>query len=546
MKLLYPFRFQWKEMLAGCGIAASLAFTDQYFELSKQLEIFSSMYKEVNTYYVDEIEPARFMRSGIDAMLKSLDPYTDFISESEIEDFRFMTTGQYGGIGAVVSNRDSIIVITDPYEGFPAQKAGILAGDLLLEVDDKKVGGKSTEDISKLLKGQPKTTVKLKIKRGNDPVKELVLTREEISVKSVPYYEMLNAETGYLKYTGFKNQSGQEVAEAIKALKAKQMKKLILDLRDNPGGSLDEAIRISGFFIPKGSLVVDTKGKYKDWDKSYKTSEEPLDPQIPMVVLVNESSASASEIVSGVMQDYDRAVVMGVKSFGKGLVQTVRPLTYNTQLKVTTAKYYTPSGRCVQAISYSQKGRTTRPDSLKMAFKTKNGRTVYDGGGVTPDVEVKESETPLVLQALYEKRLLFDFATLYRQQNPTLQGGKDFTISNDLFFTFKTFLKEKKFDYQTESEKMLDSFKEKAKKENYLDAVKQELEKLREKYHHDKGLDLDKHRAMVSQALKEEIVSRYFFQKGRIEASLSSDVQVKQALELLAQPARYQQYLKSN
>lgn len=533
-------------MLVGLGIASSLAFTDQYFELSKQLEIFASMYKEVNTYYVDEIEPARFMRSGIDGMLKSLDPYTDFISESEIEDFRFMTTGQYGGIGALVANRDSVVVITDPYEGFPAQKAGILAGDILLEVDDKKVGGKSTEDISKLLKGQPKTTVKLKIKRGSEPTKELLLTREEILVKSVPYYEMLNAETGYLKYTGFKNQSGQEVAEAIKALKSKQMKKLILDLRDNPGGSLDEAIRISGFFIPKGSLVVDTKGKYKDWDKSYKTSEEPIDPQIPMVVLINESSASASEIVSGVMQDYDRAVVIGIKSFGKGLVQTVRPLTYNTQLKVTTAKYYTPSGRCVQAINYSQKGKTTRPDSLKMAFKTKNGRTVYDGGGVTPDVEVKEPEYPLVLQALIEKRLLFDFATKFRLQNPALAGGKNFEVNSEIFDAFKAFVKERKFDYQTESEKMLDNFKEKAKKENYLDAVKDELDKLTIKYHHDKGLDLDKHRMIIAQALKEELVSRYYFQKGRIEASLSNDVQVKQALELLAQPARYQQYLKSN
>lgn len=535
-----------KEALAGLGIAASLAFTDQYFELSKQLEIFASMYKEVNTYYVDEIEPARFMRTGIDGMLKSLDPYTDFISESEIEDFRFITTGQYGGIGALVSNRDSVIVITDPYEGFPAQKAGILAGDYLLEVDDKKVGGKSTEDISKLLKGQPKTVVKLKIKRGTEPAKELILTREEISVKSVPYYEMLTPETGYIKYTGFKSQSGQEVAEAIKALKSRQMKKLILDLRDNPGGSLDEAIKISGFFIPKGSLIVDTKGKYKDWDKSYKTSEEPIDPQIPLVVLINEGSASASEIVSGVVQDYDRAVVMGVKSFGKGLVQTVRPLTYNTQLKVTTAKYYTPSGRCVQAINYSQKGRTTRPDSLKVAFKTKNGRTVFDGGGVSPDVEVKELETPLVLSALFEKRLLFDFATRFRLQNASLPNGKDFQVSHELFQDFKAFLKERKFDYQTESEKMLDNFKEKAKKENYYEAVKDELEKLTSSYHHDKGLDLDKHKAIVSLALREEIISRYLFQKGRIEASLSNDVQVKKAIELLSEPERYKQYLQRN
>jgi carboxyl-terminal processing protease len=322
------------------------------------------------------------------------------------------------------------------------------------------------------------------------------------------------------------------------------MKKLILDLRDNPGGSLDEAIRISGFFIPKGSLVVDTKGKYKDWDKSYKTSEAPLDTQIPLIVLINESSASASEIVSGVVQDYDRAVVMGVKSFGKGLVQTVRPLTYNTQLKVTTAKYYTPSGRCVQSINYSQKGKTTRPDSLKVAFKTKNGRTVYDGGGVSPDLEVKELESPLVLNALFEKRLLFDFATNYRLQNPTLIGGKDFQISNGLFQEFKAFLKERKFDYLTESEKMLEQFKNKAKKEHYYEAVKDEFEKLTTTYHHDKSQDVDKNRPVIEQALREEIISRYLFQKGRIEASLSTDVQVKKAMEVLGQPDMYQKYLK--
>lgn len=530
---------------------SSLAFVNNYFELSKNIEIFTSLYREVNTYYVDEIDPAKFMRTGIDAMMKSLDPYTDYISESEIEDFRFMTTGQYGGIGSLISKKDDFVIIADPYEGFPAQKADLRAGDVLLEVEGESMKGKNTEDVSKLLKGQPRTEVRLKISRLGEPKPlEKVLIREEIKVESVSFSGMINEEVGYINLSGFRTNAANEVLKAFNDLKQKGMKKLIFDLRGNLGGSLDEAIRISGIFVPKGSVVVDTKGKVKEWDKTYRTTNEPSDVNMPMVVLIDGSSASASEIVSGVVQDYDRGVVIGQKSFGKGLVQTVRPLTYNTQVKITTAKYYIPSGRCIQAIDYSEKDANNRPvkkaDSLRTAFKTRNGRVVYDAGGVTPDITTEQRQMNNITAVLVGKRHVFDYATIFRSKNESISSPETFKVSDEVYADFLEYIKDKDYEYTTESEKLLQDFKDKATKEQYFDAVASEYEALITKKKRDKEQDIQKHKDEIKFFLEQEIVSRYYYQQGRLRASFNDDVDLLEALEVLNDPKRYQSILKPN
>ncbi len=529
----------------------SFSFVTDYFELSKNIEIFTSLYREVNTYYVDEIEPAKFMRTGIDAMLKSLDPYTDYISESEMEDFRFMTTGQYGGIGALISKKEDDIIIADPYENFPAQKADLRAGDVLLEIDGKTVKGKSTDDVSKLLKGQPNTEVKLRIQRtGEKQPLDKVLVRQEIKVESVSFSGMLNEEVGYINLSGFRTNAGNEVISAFNKLKTQGMKKLVFDLRGNLGGSLDEAIRISGIFIPKGSLVVDTKGKVKEWDKSYRTYHEPVDLNMPVVVLIDGSSASASEIVSGVIQDYDRGVLIGQKSFGKGLVQTVRPLTYNTQVKITTAKYYIPSGRCIQAIDYSEKDAQNRPvkkaDSLRVAFKTRNGRLVYDAGGVSPDMALEERALSNITVSLLIRRHIFDYATIYRSKNPVLAKPEDFKVDDATYEDFLTYIKDKDYDYTTESEKALEEFKDKAVKEKYFDAIKADYEAMKAKQKHDKDQDVRKHSDEIKAFLEQEIASRYYYQQGRTRASFRSDPEIKEAIAILSDDERYQSIVKPN
>lgn len=537
-------------LLLGGMSFGSLAFVNNYFELSKNIEIFTALYREVNTYYVDEIDPAKFMRTGIDAMLKSLDPYTDYISESEIEDFRFMTTGQYGGIGALISKKDEDVMIADPYEGFPAQKADLRAGDILLEVAGEPMRGKNTEDVSKLLKGQPKTEVKIKIKRlGEDKPLDKVLVREEIKVNSVSYSGMIDGEVGYINLNGFRTNAASEVQKAFIDLKKLGMKKLVFDLRGNLGGSLDEAIRICGMFVPRGSVVVDTKGKVKEWDKTYRTTNEPIDAQIPMVVLIDGSSASASEIVSGVVQDYDRGVVIGQKSFGKGLVQTVRPLTYNTQVKITTAKYYIPSGRCIQAINYSEKDNQNRPvktpDSLRTAFKTRNGRIVYDAGGVTPDLAIPVRQMSNITAVLVGKRLIFDFATEYRSKHAAIEVPEKFMVTDAVYKQFLDFIKDKDYTYTTESERLLNEFKEKATKEEYFSAIENEYKALLEKKKNDKSQDVIKHQDEIKEMLEQEIVSRYYFQQGRLRSSFKHDLEMKEALAVLADDNKYKSILSS-
>lgn len=537
-------------LLTGSVLVGATAAGDQYFELSKNMEIFATLYREVNTYYVDDIDPAKFIRTGIDAMLKSLDPYTNYIPESEIESFRLMTTGQYGGIGALISKQDDYVVIADPYEGMPAQRADIRAGDILLEVDGQSVKGRNTDDVSKLLKGQAKSEVTVLIRReGESKPLEKKVMREEIKISSVSYSGMLDKNTGYINLSGFRTGAGEEVKQALQDLKKEGMTQLVFDMRGNPGGSLDEAVRISGMFISRGSLVVRTKGKVKEWEKDYNSYYNPEDTTMPIVVLIDGSSASASEIVSGTIQDYDRGVVVGQKSFGKGLVQTVKSLNYNTQVKVTTAKYYIPSGRCIQAVDYVGKDSLNRPvktpESSRVAFKTRNGRVVYDAGGVSPDLAVEPAQLSNITAVLIGKRHIFDFATRYRSQHAQLPASPDeFEVSDALFAEFLTYLRDKDYTYTTESEKALEEFKEKAVKEQYFDQVQSHYDALMAEKKKSKEQDLERHKAEIKYFLAQELVSRYHFQKGRLRSAFRMDEELVEARKLLNDKERYQKLLQ--
>ncbi len=528
------------------GIAfLNSSYVDNYFEITKNLDIFVTLFKELNLYYVDETKPGDLMKTGIEGMLESLDPYTNYIPESDIEDFRFMQTGQYGGIGALIRTKEKKILIAEPYENSPAQKAGLEAGDEIIQVDGKSTEGKNTEDISKILKGQPNTEVKLVVKRdGVDKPIEKTIMREEIKVKSVPHYDMLNNEVGYIKLNQFTDKCTDEVEAAFKELKEKKgMKALVLDLRGNPGGLLNEAVSLSNLFVEKGQLVVSTKGKVKEWEKTYKAANTPLDLDIPLVVLVNSGSASASEIVSGTIQDLDRGVIIGQRSYGKGLVQTTRPLSYNTQLKVTTAKYYIPSGRCIQALDYAHRNEDGSvgkvPDSLMKQFSTKNGRPVFDGGGVLPDIVLEAVSYSQIVRALSNKSLIFDFTTKYKRENPTIAAVKDFQITDEIMNQFIAFIADKEYEYSTKSEDVVKAFKETAEKEKYFKEVETEYEALKAKLSHNKTEDLETFKEEIKDLMKSEIVSRYYYQKGRVESLLDNDPDIKEALSVLADKARY-------
>lgn len=540
-------KFRWYYLLVIVGIGFfSFKAADNYFEISKNLELYASVFREINTYYVDEIDAGKLNKKAIDEMLKTLDPYTNFISESEAEDFRFQMTGQYGGVGSQIGQKDDYVVITDPYEGFAAQKADLRAGDLIINIEGKDIKGKSTSDVSKLLKGQPGTNIKLVIKRNGVEMQK-TLTREEIKVKNVPYFGLINAETGYIKLTGFTQEAGKEVRDALIELKRQNIKQVILDLRGNPGGLLNEAVNIVNVFVPQGQKVVFTKGKVSEWDKSYETSLGATDAKIPLVVLVSRGSASASEIVSGTIQDLDRGIVVGQRSFGKGLVQSTRPLNYNTQIKITTAKYYTPSGRCIQALDYSHRNEDGSvgavPDSLKKEFKTKNGRKVYDGGGIDPDVKIELEPYSQLAQSLIMKQVIFDFATNYRNTHESLPDAKTFSLSALEFADFKKFVDSRDVDYSTQTEKELEELKKKAEQEKYFDAIKESYETMKKQLKHDKQADLDKNKDEIVSLLEEEIVKRYYFQKGRIEASFAHDNEIKESLKLFADATRFQQIL---
>ncbi len=520
-----------------------------YFEIAKNLDIFASLYKEVNTYYVNDIEPGKFMKKGIDAMLESLDPYTNFITEDDIENYRFQSTGKYGGIGASIRKAGDYVVIAEPYEGFAAYKAGLLAGDIIYEIDGKSIKGKSTDDISKLLKGQPGTELKLTVKKLGATTNEIVpVKREEIKITSVPYSGMLSGNIAYVKLTQFTDRCSKDVENALQKLKEKnEIHGIILDLRGNPGGLLNEAVNLTNLFIDKNTLIVSTKGKVEEWNKTFNALNNPFDTKVPLIVLVNSGSASASEIVSGALQDLDRGIILGQRTFGKGLVQTTRGLSYGTQLKVTTAHYYTPSGRCIQAINYAERnedGSVAKvPDSLKNSFKTADGRIVTDGGGILPDVVTEVNKPQSILISLMSKNLIFDFASAYYLKHKEISSAGDFTLSDIDFNDFVDFLKGKDYDYTTKTEDALTNFEKMAEKESYNTALKPDIDELRHKMMHDKEQDLVKYKSDIMKLLTEEIVSRYYFQSGRVENSLNSDPDVLRALDLFKDSTAFNKYL---
>lgn len=515
------------------------------FEIAKNLDIYYTLFRELSIYYVDEADPGDLIKKSIDEMLASLDPYTTFYPESKMEDLKIMTTGQYGGIGALIRKHGEYIQITDPYENFPAQKAGMKAGDIIIKIDGISIKGKSSSDVSELLKGQPNTEVVLTINRpGVEKELTKTLIREEIKIKAVPYYGMINDHVGYIRLSNFTEKAGADVKSAYTELKKNPgFDKLIFDLRGNPGGLLIEAVHIVNLFVDKGMEIVSTKGKIEQWNKTYRAMNDATDKEIPIVMLVNSGSASASEIVSGAIQDLDRGVIVGQRTFGKGLVQTTRDLSYNTKLKVTTAKYYVPSGRCIQALDYSHRnedGSVGRvPDSLVSEFKTISGRKVYDGGGILPDITIKPEIPSKVTLGLVGKNLIFEYATLFGNNHDSISPAKEFEITDEIYEDFLAFLKDKEFDYKTKSEEELKKLKEIAKKEKYYAGAEEEFEKLAEKLSHDKDSDLKIFREEIEQLLKEEIASRYYYQTGRLEALLFSDPEIDTAISILNNKAFY-------
>ena len=519
------------------------------FEIAKNLDIYNSLFRELNTFYVDEIDPGKLVKESIDEMLASLDPYTNYIPESDIEDYRFMTTGEYGGIGALISKHNDKVVVAEPYEGFPAHKTGLMAGDVFLEVSGKAVENMDTEDVSSLLKGSAGQSVKVKIERyGEKKPLTFDIVREKISIDPVSYYGMLDNKTAYIRLTSFTKDCAEKVKKAMLELKeVNGAEKLILDLRGNPGGLLVESVNLCNLFIEKDKEVVSTKGKVSQWDKTYKTMGNPVDTEMPLVVLINRGSASASEIVSGTIQDMDRGVVIGSRSFGKGLVQTTRDLSYNSKLKVTTAKYYTPSGRCIQALDYSHRNEDGSvghvPDSLISEFKTRNGRKVFDGGGVSPDINVDNELLSNLSANLLRQFKFFDFATKYRFENETIPPADEFKITDELYNEFIKYVESSEFEYTSETQQMLEKLKELAKEEKYLDTSEDAFLALEKSLTLDLDRDLFRLREEVAVLLKSEIVSRYYFQKGSSMSSLNDDKTIDKALEILANKDIYESIL---
>lgn len=520
------------------------------FEISKNIDIFITAYKQLNTNYVDEVNPGQLIKTAIDAMLESLDPYTVYIPESEIEDYRFMTTGHYGGIGAIIFKRGDFIYISEPYEGAPADKAGLKAGDKVLEVNGNSTKGKTVDEVSTVLKGQPGSEITLLVQRDTTlKPYEVKLNREEIIIKNVQYYGMVNPSIGYINLSEFRQDAGKEVKEAFSKLSTDNpsLKGLILDLRGNGGGLLNEAVNIANIFIDKGQLICSTKGKIRDRNNVHKTLNPAVDIKIPLVVLVDGGSASASEIVAGAIQDLDRGVVVGKKTFGKGLVQNIFPLSYNSQMKVTVAKYYIPSGRCVQAIDYFHKdedGNAPKvPDSLLKEFKTKAGRSVFEGSGIQPDVNVELPKIPDILYTLVSKNLIFDFAVNFYRKHQSIEPAKSFIVTDEIFEQFEKFLQDKDYTYTTASEISLSEFKKKAEEDNYFEKVKSQYSALNEMLLMQKKNDLIANKNDIKRLIKAYLVPLYYYQKGRIESSLSDDEDVKKAIEILDNQTLYQSIL---
>ena len=516
------------------------------FETSKNLDIFNSIYKELDMLYVDTIQPEKEIKYGIDAMLNNLDPYTTYIPESEMDNLKFMTTGEYAGVGAIIGERNGEIYISEIYEGMPAFKSGLKTGDVFIEIDGQSLNGKTTSQASELLKGQAKTIVKVKVRRNGKEEIKIDVMRDKISIPPVSYSTIKDG-IGYINFSSFTEKSGDAFADAFAEMKKKGIKALVIDLRNNPGGILGEAVRITNLFVEKKSTIVYTQGKVKQWDETYKATREPVDRHIPIAVLVNRNSASAAEILAGSLQDLDRAAIVGERTYGKGLVQNILPMNYNTQMKVTVSKYYIPSGRCIQAIDYASRDENGKalkvPDSLKTAFKTRNGRTVYDGFGIEPDVVIEPEYMSSLEMALVQKFLIFDYATKFYYSHPTIAKPADFEITDEIYNDFKQFVATQNCEYSTYTEKILKELRETAEEEEYLESMKAELDALEAKFKTDKQSDLDKHRKAISQLLKSEIIGRYYYDRGRIEGALMVDPEVNKAVEILCDKEQYKKIL---
>lgn len=525
--------------------------SERNFEITKHLDIYNSLFRELDLSYVDSIKPQKLITQSINDMLESLDPYTTYIPEEDSKDFKFMITGEYGGVGSIISqNKEKEIIISEPYEGMPAEKEGLRAGDKIVEVDGIKLKGKTVSDVSDLLKGTPGTSVKVSLERMGE--KSLIvkhITRQKIQINPVSYYGVVGNKVGYILLNQFTDKSAEEVKKAIFDLKNNQhVESIVLDLRNNPGGLLDQAVSITNYFLPKGLDILATKGKVKQWDVTYKTTEDPILADMPLCVLVNNNSASASEIVSGALQDMDRGVVIGTRTFGKGLVQSNKEISYKGMLKVTTAKYYTPSGRCIQAIDYAHRGEdgelTKVPDSLMHEFKTKGGRTVKDGGGIMPDIEVKNEQNMNISYYLYTQNMMFDFATEYANRNKKVASPEEFKLTDKDFQDFKDFLKKRNFTYKLKSAEALAKVKELFDYEGYGDIAKEEYAALEKKLAVNIDRDIDLFKKDIEDLMAAEILKRYYYQKGAIRYNLLSDPELKKAVAVLGDKAQYSQLLK--
>jgi carboxyl-terminal processing protease len=516
------------------------------FRIAKNLDIFFSLFQELNTFYVDEIDPDKLIKSGLDNMLKTLDPYTVYYPESEKDEFTFMTTGKYGGIGSLVRNNGDYTIIQEVYKDFPADKAGIKAGDVLKKVDGVSLKGLSTDKVSDKLKGKPGTDISITIER-NGKETDYQLQREKISMPPVPYYGMLDTKTGYIRFTNFTQNCIADVKNALIKLKENNVQQIILDLRGNPGGLLTEAVEIVNLFVPQGNEIVSTKGKVKQFDEDFRTTKEAVDNKIPLAVIINRGSASASEIVAGAIQDLDRGVIVGQRSYGKGLVQITRPLSYNTQLKITTAKYYIPSGRCIQARDFSHPNEDGSvgviPDSLISEFKTKNGRTVKDGGGIAPDIEIIPEPLSQISTELFLRNYIFDFATDYFWSRPEIKSIDQFSFSDKDYTDFKAFLLKRNFNYSTVTEQSYLELIANAKKEKYYDIHKDLFTELEKDLAHDLDQDLTLFKSEITEMLEDEIISRYFYESGAISWTIKKDEQVLKALEILNNREQYNSIL---
>lgn len=518
------------------------------FEVAKNVDIFITVLKELNAKYADEISVGDLTKTAIDAMLQKLDPYTVYYPESQIEDFKLLTTGQYGGIGALIQGKEGKVLISEPYEGYPAHVAGLRAGDIILKINNQPTEGKTSEDVSNILKGEPGTAITLEIKRvGVEKPMTFKIVRKEIKLPNIPYFGIIGSDVGYIKLDQFTENAGKEVKESFLKLKEQGMQSLILDLRNNGGGLLNEAVNIVNLFVDQNVTIVETKGKIKEQQNIYKTRTTPIDKQIPVVILINELSASASEIVAGALQDLDRGVIIGKKSFGKGLVQNIIPLSYNSSLKITVSKYYIPSGRCVQNIDYFGKDTLSFkkhiPDSLATAYKTKGGRIVYDKGGIEPDITTADTTASQILITLILNNLIFDFANDFRATHDTIAMPDKFVMTEELYQQFLDFLKDKNYEYTTETEILLKELKQSAIEENNFQTIENLYQEMEEKIKLDKSRDLIKYKDEISKFLTSEIITRYYYQKGRIIYTLKNDVDIKTAKEILLDKTKYNSIL---